>query len=92
MNQQTMNQQLKNRLQQLKAEFESGQKFLTELESKQSNVRNTMLRISGAIQVIEEELTKANDHQDQDQDQAQLIMLQTNGHAEVTTPFTIEVV
>jgi chromosome segregation ATPase len=54
-----MKQQLADRLQELKAEFESGQKVLAEMEAKQANMRNTLLRISGAIQVLEEELAKA---------------------------------
>lgn len=56
-----MKQQLQQRLQQLKAEFESGQKVLAELDAKQVNVQNTMLRIQGAIQVLEEELAKAEE-------------------------------
>ncbi len=55
-----MKEQLQQRLQQLKTEYESGQKVLAELETKQANVRETLLRIAGAIQVIEEELTKAD--------------------------------
>ena len=58
-----MREQLEQRLKELKAEFESGQKALTELEVKQANLRNTLLRISGAIQVLEEELGK-EDRQD----------------------------
>jgi hypothetical protein len=54
-----MNDRFHKRLAELKREFESGQKLLAELESKQSSVRETMLRISGAIQVLEEELAKA---------------------------------
>ena len=50
----TMREQLDQRLKQLKAEFEAGQKMLADLEAKQANVRETMLRISGAIQVLEE--------------------------------------
>ncbi len=53
-----MKEQLEQRLKQLKAEFESGQQMLTETEAKQANLRNTLLRISGAIQVLEEELAK----------------------------------
>ncbi|NEO94549.1 MAG: hypothetical protein F6K56_31935, partial [Moorea sp. SIO3G5] len=53
-----MKEQLEKRLTQLKAEFESGQKVLADLEAKQANVRETLLRIQGAIQVLEEELTK----------------------------------
>ncbi|RCJ26526.1 hypothetical protein A6S26_14065 [Nostoc sp. ATCC 43529] len=55
-----MRQQLENRLQQLKSEFASGQKVLADLEAKQINVRETLLRIQGAIQVLEEELAKNN--------------------------------
>ncbi len=53
-----MKQQLENRLKELRTEFESGQKTLADLEVKQMNLRNTLLRISGAIQVLEEELGK----------------------------------
>jgi predicted nucleic acid-binding Zn-ribbon protein len=56
-----MKQQLEQRLQSLKSEFESGQKMLADLEAKQANLRDTLLRISGAIQVIEEELSKASE-------------------------------
>ncbi|HBE16245.1 MAG TPA: hypothetical protein DEG17_25140 [Cyanobacteria bacterium UBA11149] len=55
-----MKQQLEQRLQSLKSEFESGQKMLAELEAKQANLRETLLRISGAIQVLEEELHSAS--------------------------------
>ncbi len=57
-----MKEQLEKRLKELKAEFESGQKMLAELETKQTNLRNTLLRISGAVQVIEEELAKDSPH------------------------------
>ncbi|MBE9158173.1 hypothetical protein IQ265_15250 [Nodosilinea sp. LEGE 06152] len=53
-----MRERLQQRLQSLKAEHESGQKVLAELEAKQANVRDTLLRISGAIQVLEEMLTQ----------------------------------
>lgn len=54
-----MRDKLQKRLKDLKAEYESGQKVLSELEAKQANVRDTLLRISGAIQVLEEELANA---------------------------------
>lgn len=54
-----MRERLENRLQQLRSEFEAGQKMLAELEAKQVNLRETLLRISGAIQVLEEELAPA---------------------------------
>lgn len=46
--------QLERRLSELKNEFEEGQKMLSELDSRRENLRQTMLRISGAIQVLEE--------------------------------------
>lgn len=54
-----MRTRLEQRLKDLKAEFESGQKVLLELEKQQANVRETLLRISGAIQVLEEELANS---------------------------------
>lgn len=54
-----MKEQLEKRLNELKAEFESGQKVLSDLESKQNSIRETLLRIAGAIQVLEEEISKA---------------------------------
>ncbi|TFG44520.1 MAG: hypothetical protein E4H43_00210 [Bacteroidia bacterium] len=56
-----MKQQLEQRLKELKTEFESGQKALVDLENRQADLRNTLMRISGAIQVLEEELTKESD-------------------------------
>ena len=55
-----MKQQLQQRLQELKAEYEAGKKVLADLEAKQANVRDTLLRMAGAIQVLEEELVKAD--------------------------------
>lgn len=54
-----MKERLQKRLESLKAEYEAGQKMLADLETKQDNLRETLLRISGAIQVIEEELANA---------------------------------
>lgn len=51
-----MIQRIEQRLKELKGEFEAGQKVLAELETRQANVKSTLLRISGAIQVLEEEL------------------------------------
>lgn len=55
-----MQSQLLRRLEELKAEYESGQKMMDELNTKQANLRATLLRISGAIQVLEEELNKTD--------------------------------
>jgi predicted nuclease with TOPRIM domain len=54
-------QQLKNRLDQLRQEYGDGQKMLAELDHKRANLRDTLLRISGAIQVLEEELGEEGD-------------------------------
>jgi predicted nuclease with TOPRIM domain len=51
-----MQEQLQKRLGELKKEFEAGQARLRELETEQAYTRETMLRISGAIQVLEEAL------------------------------------
>ena len=53
-----MKQQLEQRLNELRTEFESGQKMLADLEVRQANLRDSLLRISGAIQVLEEELAE----------------------------------
>jgi len=49
-----MKQQLTERLEQLKQEQLAGQKMLADLETRQLDLQQTLLRISGAIQVIEE--------------------------------------
>jgi predicted nuclease with TOPRIM domain len=51
-----MKQQLEKRLAELKAEYEAGQKMLADLEKKRSELETTLLRISGAIQAIQERL------------------------------------
>lgn len=60
-----MQEQLQRRLEELKKEYEAGQARLRELETETGYVRETMLRISGAIQVIQELLEK-----DKQQDEA----------------------
>ena len=49
-----MKEQLEQRLNELKSEYQAGQKMLAELEAKQANLQQTLLRISGAMQVLEE--------------------------------------
>lgn len=53
-----MKEQLEQRLQALKAEFALGQKKLEGLEDEAQKLRHMLLRISGGIQVLEEELAK----------------------------------
>lgn len=55
----TMQEKLQQRLQALQSEYATGQKMLADLEAKQANLRDTLLRISGAIQVLEETLNEA---------------------------------
>jgi hypothetical protein len=55
-----MRERLEQRVKELRQEYEAGQKVLAELQERQTNIQNTLLRISGAIQVLEEELGKAD--------------------------------
>jgi len=55
-----MQERVEKRLKELKSEFDAGQKMLADLDTKQANLRGTLLRISGAIQVLEEILAKAD--------------------------------
>ena len=55
-----MRAQIERRLEELRHEYEAGTKLLSELQAKQANVQATLTRISGAIQVLEEELAKAD--------------------------------
>jgi hypothetical protein len=47
-----------NRLEELKRELEKGRQRLEALDRERQELRDTMLRISGAIQVIEELLSQ----------------------------------
>ncbi len=49
-----MKEKLERRLQELRNELESGRTLLDEIETKKANLQSTLLRISGAIQVLEE--------------------------------------
>ena len=51
-----MKEKLEKRLKELREEFETGRKMLAEIETKRGDLEQNMLRISGAIQVLEEEL------------------------------------
>lgn len=53
-----MTPQIETRLAELKSEFEAGQNMLTDLNKKRADLEATLLRISGAIQVLEELLAE----------------------------------
>jgi prefoldin subunit 5 len=56
-----MRKQMEERLRSLTAEFKAGQEMLAELTTRESNLRLTLTRISGAIQVLEELLGQESD-------------------------------
>ena len=51
-----MKEKLTKRVQTLEAEYQKGQERLQALDAEAANVRTALLRISGAIQVLKEEL------------------------------------
>jgi hypothetical protein len=53
-----MRLQLEQRVAELKSEYETGQKMLADLEAKKADLQTTLLRIGGAIQVLEELLAQ----------------------------------
>jgi len=55
-----MKEQLEHRLKELKEELERGQNILNEHDAKRQNMMDSLLRISGAVQVLQEELSKHN--------------------------------
>ncbi|NET38430.1 MAG: hypothetical protein F6K19_41615 [Cyanothece sp. SIO1E1] len=68
-----MRERLEKRLQELKAEYKSGQQVLADLATKTTNVRETLLRIAGAIQVLEEELAQSEPSDQQTDNAAELL-------------------
>jgi hypothetical protein len=53
-----MKKQLETRLKELKAELQTGQQMLSELQSKEANIKQTLERLSCAIREIEQQLVK----------------------------------
>jgi uncharacterized coiled-coil protein SlyX len=51
-----MHDRLEQRLTELRSELAAGQKMSNELDAKRAELQATMLRIAGAIQVLEEVL------------------------------------
>ena len=52
---------VRQRLEELRGEYEKGQKTLQDLESQAANLRATLLRISGAVQALQETLEEDKD-------------------------------
>jgi len=55
-------QKLRKRLDELRSEYEKGRKAIEDLDTQASNLKATLLRISGAIQVLQEELGEGGEH------------------------------
>ena len=49
-----MREQIEERLAALRQEFEAGRRMLADLEARQVDLQQTLLRIGGAVQVLEE--------------------------------------
>ena len=56
-----MKARLEQRLEDLRTEFDHGQKLLADLDRQRVELEQKLLRISGAVQVLEEELGAASD-------------------------------
>lgn len=82
-----MKQLLEQRLKELRAEFESGQKMMANLENEQANLRDTLLRISGAIQVLEELNVTTNDIEEMPEQTGENLAKPTSQKAEMEVGF-----
>lgn len=56
-----MREQIIKRISELKADFEAGQTRLASLDREAAQLRETLLRISGAVQVLEETLSQSGE-------------------------------
>jgi prefoldin subunit 5 len=56
-----MRDQLEKRRDELAQELKAGQEMLADLDNRRSELQQTMLRITGALQVLEELLAAAAD-------------------------------
>jgi hypothetical protein len=53
-----MREQMESRLETLRSELETGEAEYQQLQARETHLRETLLRISGAVQVLEELLAK----------------------------------
>lgn len=56
-----MREQITQRIGELRKDFEAGQARLAAIDREATGLRETLLRISGAIQVLEELLARSDD-------------------------------
>jgi predicted nuclease with TOPRIM domain len=56
-----VHQRINDRLRELRQEYEAGQRKLTQLDAERAAIRDTMLRISGAIQALAEMVAEKPD-------------------------------
>jgi predicted nuclease with TOPRIM domain len=56
-----MREQLQDRVASLQSEFDRGNERLKQLDDEADKLRETLLRIAGAIQVLTEELERSED-------------------------------
>jgi hypothetical protein len=56
-----MREKLDNRLEQLDTEYHTGTEMLAQLDAKRTELQQTLLRISGAIEVLKELLADDSD-------------------------------
>ncbi len=54
-----MKEQIEKRLQELRGEYEEGQRMLADLQARQNSLHETLLRIAGAILALEELIQSA---------------------------------
>lgn len=54
-----MREQIEKRLEELRGEYDEGQRMLADLEARQNSLRETLLRIAGAILALEELIQSA---------------------------------
>ena len=78
-----MRPKLETRLSELKTEYETGQKQVQQLEHQLLTLRETMLRISGAIMVLEEMLSASTPLTVVDQTHASEVSTRTESTASV---------
>jgi prefoldin subunit 5 len=53
-----MKERLQQRLEELRAEFAAGQQMMATLEAQHAHLKSSLLRINGAMQVLEELLSQ----------------------------------